>query len=116
MQGAWFDPWVRKIHWRRDRLPTPVFLDFHGGSAAKESACNADLGSVPGLGRYPEEGKDYLLQYSGLENFMNCIVGFRKQSDTTEQLSLHLETSKLGEIKLYVKHNSGGEVQTQKFS
>ena len=116
MQGAWFDSWVRKIHWRRDRLPTPVFLDFHGGSAAKESACNADLGSVPGLGRYPEEGKDYLLQYSGLENFMNCIVGFPKQSDTTEQLSLHLETSKLGEINLYVKHNSGGEVQTQKFS
>ena len=25
-----------KIHWRRDRLPTPVFLGFPCGSAAKE--------------------------------------------------------------------------------
>ena len=41
-----------------------------GGSAGKESACNVgDLGSIPGLGRYPE-GKGYPLQYSGLENFM----------------------------------------------
>jgi len=41
-------------------LPTPVFLGFPGGSAGKESACNAgDLGSVSGLGRPPppEEGK-----------------------------------------------------------
>ena len=52
-----------------DRLPTPVFLDFPCGSAGKESACNAgDLGLIPGLGRSPEEGKGYLLQYSGLEN------------------------------------------------
>jgi len=36
---------VRKIHWRRDRLPTPVFLGFPCGSAGKESSCNAgDLG------------------------------------------------------------------------
>ena len=35
-------------------LPTPVFWGFPGGLAAKESACNAgDLGSVPGLGRFP---------------------------------------------------------------
>ena len=70
-----FNPWVRKIPWRRDRLPTPVFLGFPGGSAGKESACNAgDLGSVPGLGRSPGEGKSYPLQYSGLENPMDCIV------------------------------------------
>ena len=41
------------------------------GSACKESACNVgDLGSIPGLGRSPGEGKGYPLQYSGLENFM----------------------------------------------
>ena len=40
-----FDSWVGKSHWRRDRLPTPVFLGFLGGSAGKESTCNAgDLG------------------------------------------------------------------------
>ena len=33
-----------------------------------------DAGSVPGLGRSPGEGKGYALQYSGLENSMNCIV------------------------------------------
>ena len=54
----WFDSWVRKIHWRRDRLPTPVFLGFPCGSAGKESTCNAGhLGSIPGLGRAPGEGK-----------------------------------------------------------
>ena len=48
---------------------------FPVGSAGKESVCNAgDLGSIPGLGRSPEEGKGYLFQYSGLENSMDCIV------------------------------------------
>ena len=42
---------------------------FPGGSDGKESACNArDLGSIPGLGRFPEVGYGYPLQYSYLEN------------------------------------------------
>ena len=50
-------------------------MGFPGGSAGKESACNAgDLGLSPGLGRSPGEGKGYPLQYSGLENSMDCIV------------------------------------------
>ena len=64
-----------KFHWRRDRLPTPIFLGFPCGSAGKESTCSAgDLGSIPGLGRSPGEGKGYPLQYSGLENSMDCTV------------------------------------------
>ena len=56
--GDWFDSWVGKICWRRDRLPTPVFLGFPGGSAGKESACNAgELGLIPGLGGSPVKGK-----------------------------------------------------------
>ena len=52
------DSWVGKIHWRRDRLPTSVFLGFLCSSAGKESSCNArNLGSIPELGRSPEEGK-----------------------------------------------------------
>ena len=48
---------------------------FPGGSAGKESTCNAeDLGSIPGLERSPGEGNSYPLQYSGLENFMDCIA------------------------------------------
>ena len=54
---------------RRDRLPTPVFLGFLGGSDGKESACNAgDPSSIPGLGISTGEGKSYPLQCSGLEN------------------------------------------------
>ena len=71
----WFDSWVGKIRWRRDRLPTLVFLDFPCDSTDKEYACNVrDLGLIPGLGRSPGEGKDYPLQCSGLENSMDCIV------------------------------------------
>ena len=71
---ARLDSWVGKIRWRRNRLPTPVFLGFPCSSAGKESAHNVgDLGAIPGLGRSPGEGKGYPLQYSGLENFMECM-------------------------------------------
>ena len=57
----------RYIHWRRDRLPTLVFLGFPCGSAGKESACNAgDLGPIPGLGRFPAEGKVLGVQHNNL--------------------------------------------------
>ena len=47
---------------------------FPGGSAGKESACNAgELRSIPGLGRSPGEGKGYPLQYSGLENSVHGV-------------------------------------------
>ena len=43
-------------------------------SYGKESACTmGDLGLIPGLGRSPGEGKGYPLQYSDLENSMDCI-------------------------------------------
>ena len=72
-----------KNRWRRDRLRTPVFLGFLCGSAGKESTCNTgDLGSIPGLGRSLREGKGYLLQYSGLENSMDCIVHEVAKSQT----------------------------------
>ena len=50
-------------------------LGFPDSSVGKESACNAgDLGWLPGLGRFPREGKGYSLQYYGLENSMDCKV------------------------------------------
>ena len=53
------------------------------GSAAKESACNVgDLGSIPGLGRSPGEGKGYAVQYSGLENSMDHVVHGVTKSQT----------------------------------
>ena len=89
-----FNSWVQKICWRKDRLPTPVFLGFPGGSAGKESTCNAgDPGLIPELSRYPGEGNGYPLPYSGLENSMYSPWGY-KESDATERLSFHFTSGK----------------------
>ena len=66
-------------------------------SAGKESACNeGHLGSIPGLGRSPGEGKHYPLPYSRLENSTDCIVHGVGKSDTTEQLLLSLSYKEIG--------------------
>ena len=50
-------------------------IDFSQRSVGKESTCNAgDPSSISGLGRSPGKVKGYPLQYSGLENSMDCIV------------------------------------------
>ena len=79
----WFRSWVRKIPWRRDSLPIPVFLGLPGDSAGKESTCNElVLGSISGLGRSPGEGKSYPLLYSVLENSVDCISPWAAKSQT----------------------------------
>ena len=71
-------------------------MGFPDSSAGKESACNVgNLGSIPGLGRSPGEGKGYSLQYSGLKNCMDYSLWGHKESDTTERLSLHFTKSSL---------------------
>ena len=61
--------WIRYIY---QGFQDICIRGFPAGSDGKESACNArDLGSIPGLGRSPGEGKGYSLQYSGLENSMD---------------------------------------------
>ena len=87
MQETRFDFWVRKIPWRRDRLPTPVFLGFPGGSGDKESACNAgDMGLISGLGRPTP------VFWSGEFHGQRSLAGYNPwgctESDMTEQLSL----------------------------
>ena len=75
----------------RDRLPTPVFMGFPGGSDGKESAhVVGDLGLIPGLGRSPEEG---MATHSSVLawRIQRSLVGYspwgHKESDITEQLS-----------------------------
>ena len=88
-----------------------IYMFFPSGWDDKESACNlGDLGSIPGLGRFPGEGNSYPPQYSGLENSMDrgawqatvhgvpksrawlsdfhiyMVTWGCKESDTTEQL------------------------------
>ena len=67
-----------------------LFTDTADG---KESACNAgDLSSVPGLGRSPGEEKGYPLQYSGLEDSLDCIAWGHKELDTTGRLQFNLDS------------------------
>ena len=70
-----------------------ILLGFSGGADSKEFACNEeDLGSTPGLGRSPGDGKGYPPQYSYLENLMDrgawwaTVHGVIK-SDMTEWLT-----------------------------
>ena len=80
MQETLVDSWVRKICWRRVRLPTPGFLGFPCGSDGKESTYNVeDLGSIPGLERSPGKGKGYPFQYSALENSKDTVHGVAKR-------------------------------------
>ena len=63
-------------------------MGFPGGSASKESTCNAgELSSISGWGISSGEGKGYPLQDFGLENSMDC-VSMESQRVTTERLSL----------------------------
>ena len=56
-------------------LPTLAFFGFPGGSAGEESSFTVRcLGFIPGLGRSSGVRKGYPLQYSGLENSIDCIV------------------------------------------
>ena len=60
-----------------------VYIGLPDSSVGKGSTCNAgDPGSIPGLGRSAGEGKGYSLEYSGLENSMDCIVHGVAKSQT----------------------------------
>ena len=106
-------PGLGRSDWRRNRIPTPVFLGFPCGSLGKESTSNArDLGSIPGLERSPGEEKGYPLQYSGLETSMDCIVhGVAKSWMTfTVESDFHvtfmLQSLSKAEIFLYTEKDA----------
>ena len=87
-------------------------MGFPGGSVGKESACNAgDLGSIPGLGRSPGEGNSYPLQYSGLQNSVDCIVHGVAKS-WTRLSDCHLESTQMS----FLSCSSGGEMSEMAFT
>ena len=93
------------IHAASDRLPSPIFLGFPCGSAGKESTCSmGDLGSIPGLGRSPAEGKGYPLQYSGLENSMDYTHGVSKSQTRLRGIHFHFHFFGGLSDSAYVKH------------
>ena len=72
------------------KLKDAYSLGFPGGIDGKESTCNAgDPGLIPGLGRSPGERNGYTLQYSGLENSMDCIVCCYVTSVVSDSLRPH---------------------------
>ena len=74
-------------------LPTSVFLGFPCGSAGKESVCGSETW-IRSLGweDSPGEGKGYPLQYSGLENSMDCIVhGVPKSQTRLSNFHFHFQ-------------------------
>ena len=86
-------------------------MGFPCGSAEKESTCNAgDLGSIPGFGRSPGEGKGYPLQYSGLENSMDCIVhGVSKRTQLNDFHSTSLQAHAMQFTGVFPGGTSGKE-------
>ena len=77
--GGFFTSWATHLLITNNRFLSfsslSPYKSFLRGSAGKESACSVgDLGSISGLGRSPGEGNGFPLQYSGLENCMDCVV------------------------------------------
>ena len=83
-----YDIWIFGVNKHKMPCKWDLFdylLGFPDSSVGKESTCNAgNLVSIPGLGRFPGEGKGNPLQYSGLQN----SPWSRKVLDRTERLSL----------------------------
>ena len=76
-------------------------MGFPDSSVGKESACNAgDASLIPGLGRSAGEGIGYPLQYSGLENSMDCIVHGVAKSQTRLS-NFHFHFRSLSYVELY---------------
>ena len=109
--GRFFTSWAtREVHLDRAKQSTLNFIHsyqeaikilsiwggFPSGSAGKEFACNAGaLGSIPELGRSPE-GNGYPLQYSALENSMDCRVhGVTKSRKQLSNFHFHQEAIKI---------------------
>ena len=79
----------QEVPWRRDRLPTAVFLGFPGSSAGKESACDAaGLGLFLGWEAPLKKGKATHSSILAWRIPWLHSPWDRKESDTTERLSL----------------------------
>ena len=81
-------------------------MDFSGGLAGKESACNVGgLGSIPGLRRSPGEGKRLPTPVFWPGKFHGLYSPWdRKELDTTERFSLHFTSATCSYLNLKLKN------------
>ena len=94
---------MTEVTQQQQQQQQPYKMGFPCGSASKESACNVgDLGSIPALGRSRGEGKGYPLQYSGLENSLDCIVHVVAKS-RTEMSNFHFHFQSYKIIKVSIR-------------
>ena len=81
-----------EVPWRRDRLPTPVFLSFPCGSAGKESVCNCRRpGFNPCVGKIPCRRKRLSTPAFWLGESMNYTIQ-RVRHDWVTFTSLHFNS------------------------
>ena len=90
----WFDSWVGKIPWRRDRPPTSIFLGFPCGSTGTESACSVGRPRFdPWVGKIPWRRERLPTPVFWPEEFHGLYSPWvHKQSDTAERLLLSQAT------------------------
>ena len=83
-------------------------MGFPCGSADKESSCSVgDVGSIPGLGRSPGKGKGNPLQYSRLDNSMDCIDhGVKKSRTRLSDFHTHPQSSSKLRLFFHIENMS----------
>jgi len=99
--------WVGEFPWRKERLPTPVFLDFPGSSEGKEFACNlGDLGLILRLGGFPPGRQGSPLQYYCLENphGQRSLASYRSAES---QIRLSYEAQHSATLEIHMSHMGG---------
>ena len=83
----------KSIYSKTDYINVDSWASLGSGGIKNLFANAGDLGSIPGLGRSPGEGKGYPLQFSGLENYMDCIVqGVAKSRTQLRDFHFHLQS------------------------
>ena len=100
-----FNSKVREIAWRRNRLPTTVFLGFPGSSDGKESTFSASLEFDPWAGKIPWRRKwlPTPVFWPGKYHGQRSLAGYtggHMESDTTEQLALSFRIMEFDSPKL----------------
>ena len=91
IRRPWFDSWVRKVPWRRDTLPTLVFLGFSGGQLVKNlPTVREKPGFDPWVGKISWRRQQLPTPVFWPGGFHGLYSPWgHKEPDMTERLSCH---------------------------